>query len=349
MGPGNAANFGDCHFNVFFDAAIVKIVSMSFLQVSEASFQVPNRAEGLNLAYYLPKLLPQNTPFVSGVTTAGMNALRRFYNASGVLVVRPNSYADGKGLAATVKLGGNKGGHSHNDIGSYVISSNSNKLTGDVGGPLFYDEDTFGDQRYDSPLMNSYGHPVPVVNGRLQSDAATVLRNSAVKIKSKSFSNDADSILFELKGAYAEPYLKSLTRNFVYSRTSGVVTITDAVNFSMPCTFEDALISKKQWTFTSASSGYFRDGNDTLRVEVSSDAPFVMNATLLTSYKVTFTRVGIYLLNSVKAAKVTVKFIGDTPQASKTTEALSSTSSQSNPNVVGNKKGPPRLRVLSGK
>ena len=53
--------------------------------------------------------------------------------------------------------------------------------------------------------------------------------------------------------------------------------------------------------------GYFSDGSEKLYVEVSSDAPFVMNKTILSSYKVTFTRVGIYLLEPV-IGEATISF-----------------------------------------
>jgi len=303
----NAANFGDCHFDVFFETGIVRIIDRSFIDMQVSGFQIPNRADGLDLATYLPSLVPQNTPYVPGVTTPGMNSLRRYYNKSGVLTVRPNTLNDGQGLGGTFKLGGNKGGHSHNDIGSYVISVNSTKLAGDVGGPLYYDGNTFNSKRYDSPLMNSYGHPVPVVNGHLQSEAKTVLSKKSVKVNAKNFTSSVDSISFDLTGAYNEPNLLSLTRDFIYSRSESKIHITDTVNYSAPCMFEDALISKQHWTFTGNSSGYFSDGSEKLYVEVSSDAPFVMNKTFLSSYKVNFTRVGIYLLEPV-IGEATVSF-----------------------------------------
>jgi len=38
-----------------------------------------------------------------------------------------------------IKLYGNLGGHSYDDIGSYVTTVNGVKLTGNVGGPFYYD------------------------------------------------------------------------------------------------------------------------------------------------------------------------------------------------------------------
>ncbi len=51
-------------------------------------------------------------------------------------------------------LGGNLGEHSHSNIGNYNISVNSIQLSGDPGGPIYCDANTFK-------------HPVPIVNGKI--------------------------------------------------------------------------------------------------------------------------------------------------------------------------------------
>ncbi len=311
MSYGDAANFGDCHFDRYFDSNIVRYVDRSFKEVQgESVFQLPTRSTGLNLAYYLPNLIPEKVPIVSGISTPGMASLRRYYNESGVLVVRPNNINTGEGLYGTIKLCGNFGGHSHDDIGSYVISVNGVKLTGDVGGPLYYDTTTFSTKRYNNPLMNSFGHPVPVVNGNLQR-RATVVCNSgtkSVRVLWRKFTESADSIAYNMKGAYNEPLLKSLTRVMAYNRSDSTIAITDTVNFTQPCSFEDVLVSKKQWTSTSSSTGFFSDNNETLFVTITSNVPFLLNQTQWSSYKVSFTRIGIQLLGSVSFAKVSMVF-----------------------------------------
>jgi hypothetical protein len=114
----------------------------------------------------------------------------------------------------------------------YVISVNGVKLTGDVGGPLYYDATTFSSKRYNNPLMNSFGHPVPVVNGNLQC-RATVVCNSgskSVRVLWNNFTKSVDTITYNLNGAYYDSALKSLTRKFSYSRQSSIIIITDKVD-----------------------------------------------------------------------------------------------------------------------
>jgi len=159
-------------------------------------------------------------------------------------------------------------------------------------------------------LMNSFGHPVPVVNGNLQR-RATVACNSgseSVRVLWKKFTESADSIAYNMTGAYNESLLNSLTRIMSYKRLDSLIVITDKVNFTQPCTFEDVLVSQKSWIFTSNSTGYFSDKNETLYVTIASNVPFLLNQTQWSSYKVNFTRIGIRLLGSVLSATVTMKF-----------------------------------------
>jgi hypothetical protein len=59
MSYGDATNFGDCHFGIYFSSGIVRYVDRSFQQVqASGAFQMPKRSNGLNLAYYLPSLIP---------------------------------------------------------------------------------------------------------------------------------------------------------------------------------------------------------------------------------------------------------------------------------------------------
>jgi hypothetical protein len=283
----------------------------TFSQQSSSKIKIPSHKESISLPWYLLRLFDQNVNLVKNTTTQGMHALRHYYNESGVLVVRPNALNDGQGLAATFKLGGNSGTHSHNDIGSYVISVNSVQLTGDPGGPLYYNADTFNRNRYLSPLMNSYGHPVPVVNGHLQKSANYALRHQRVKPKVAytNFSKSKDVIVFDLTGVYRERYLKNLTRRQIYDRESRSIIISDEVTFSKPCNFEDAMVTNKKWRSTGNNTGFFSDSSNTvLNVTINCTTPFVLNVTRLSSYKVDLKRVGIILLQPVITATVTFVF-----------------------------------------
>jgi hypothetical protein len=130
-----------------------------------------------------------------------------------------------------------------------VILEKSNLLV-DPGSEI-YTKRTFSRNRYQSNVLNSFGHPVPLVNGKMQlkGDAA-----KAVVLKN-SFSREADTIVFDIKSAYEVPGLTKLTRTFIYSRKrKGSLVVIDEFAFDSPKQFGNAFITfskyhkdKKGW------------------------------------------------------------------------------------------------------
>ena len=134
-------------------------------------------------------------------------------------------------------------------------------------GAEIYSFRTFSTSRYDSMLLNSYGHPVPRVAGRLQ-EAGSEWRT---KVLAKEFTDDVDRVVFDLKPAYDVPALRRLEREFIFDRRGdGSVTITDRVEFSTPSAFESALITLGQVAIE-GSKVRLSDGAAVLVAEVSID------------------------------------------------------------------------------
>jgi hypothetical protein len=172
---------------------------------------------------------------VRRVVTPG---LRHWFGASSLLICRPGPSTTRR-FAATL-LGGNNGmNHNHNDLGTFTVVLDGRTLIVDPG-PEAYSFRTFSEKRYDSQLLNSYGHPVPRVAGALQSFGP----DWRTRVLAKEFSDDTDRLVFDLRGAYDVPALRRLTREFFYDRRgAGCLTITDHVEFSEPAAFESALIT----------------------------------------------------------------------------------------------------------
>ncbi len=155
-----------------------------------------------------------------------------------VAVMRPGS--SGSRLAAAVKGGHNDELHNHNDVGSYtIVVDGAAPVTGDPGAEV-YNAWTFGPKRYESQVMNSFGHPVPRPAGQLQvpgKDTAALLLEEKM---------DRDSFLWrlDLRKAYRVSSMTRLERSFLYSRKNGgSVTVTDTAEFSKPESFETALVA----------------------------------------------------------------------------------------------------------
>ena len=172
--------------------------------------------------------------------------IRDYFDVAGILVCRPcaNPVAfsdqdkDYNKLAAGMKAGHNNELHNHNDVGSYTISYRNEPILFDVGGEV-YTQRTFSKNRYVSKVINSWGHPVPMIDGVLQSTGAQA-RGTVTKTE---FSEEKDLFAMDFKACYAVKGLESLTRTFVYNRADNSLTITDEFQFAagVEKTFNDAL------------------------------------------------------------------------------------------------------------
>ncbi|EIP98854.1 Heparinase II/III-like protein [Opitutaceae bacterium TAV1] len=172
--------------------------------------------------------------------------LRDWFPDGGALIVRRRPAE--QGLAAAFKGGNNNQPHNHNDLGSFVVMCDGRRVLTDLGGDT-YVKDTFGPKRYTSGVLNSFGHPVPRVGGKLQRTGAAA---KAVAVRT-DFTDTADTWEIDLTSAYDVPGLERLTRTFVFSRTEGKngrgwLEITDRVRFragTAPQAFGTALILRR--------------------------------------------------------------------------------------------------------
>lgn len=142
-------------------------------------------------------------------------------------------------FGAGFKGGHNKEHHNHNDVGSFVVASGGDVLLVDPGMEQ-YTARTFSPRRYESRVIASYGHSVPLVAGKEQPEG----RQFAARVLDRSYSDHQDTVRLDLKAAYDVPTLEALTRDFVFTRGQlPSFTVTDAARFSSPETFGTALIT----------------------------------------------------------------------------------------------------------
>ena len=142
-------------------------------------------------------------------------------------------FRDPEGVSVAFKGGHNDELHNHNDVGSYYVMFGERFVAGDAGGEE-YSARTFSPRRYDSNILNSYGHPVPVVGGKLQ----TLGRKAAAKVVAKELGGAVQTVVLDLTAVYDVPTLQCLTRTFAYDRKAKTFTVTDRVSFSEPTAFE---------------------------------------------------------------------------------------------------------------
>ncbi|MHC4325635.1 MAG: heparinase II/III domain-containing protein [Planctomycetota bacterium] len=189
--------------------------------------------------------------------------IRSWFEDAGVLICRP-ARNSASSLAVALKGGHNNEHHNHNDVGSFVVVLDDKPLLIDPGGEV-YTARTFSGRRYESNVLNSFGHPVPLVGGKLQQTG----RQARGLIVRKDFTENADTLLLDISSAYDVPELEKLHRKFIYSRQGkGSLTVTDEVVFSKPCDFGTALITFDNWRKLSDSSLVVQDQDKALRVDI---------------------------------------------------------------------------------
>ncbi len=193
----------------------------------------PELAMGLMLAS-----LPDDLPLARKLDRDDDSPLRSFFPGGGVLIAR-NLPGVTPAFAVALKGGNNNEPHNHDAVGSFSVVLGTNMLVCDPGGEV-YTKRTFSAHRYDSKVLNSYGHAVPVIAGQLERTGAA----ARGVILATNFTPASDVFTLELRSAYAVPALQKLERTFTFTRgATPALEVRDAVKFAVPETFETALVT----------------------------------------------------------------------------------------------------------
>lgn len=187
---------------------------------------------------------------------------RTWFADAGILICRPATKPHA--LGAALKGGHNAEHHNHNDVGSYTIALDGATPLLDPGAEI-YTQRTFSKRRYESNVLNSFGHPVPRVAGQLQAPG----RQAQAGVRKTEFSDRADTLVLDLRSAYPVKELEKLERTFVFSREgAGSLSVTDEVRFSAPKTFETALVTFDSWRQVAPNKLLIGEGKQAVQVEI---------------------------------------------------------------------------------
>ncbi len=190
--------------------------------------------------------------------------LRDWFPDAGIAICRPSSTG---GLGVALKGGHNAEHHNHNDVGSFVVASGRSTPLVDPGGEA-YTARTFSARRYESNLLNSFGHAVPRVAGQLQQTG----RQAAARVLGTHWTDDSDTLTLDLLAAYSVAGLDKLQRTFRFSREGGgELEVTDEVALAEPAAFEAALITFGTWKHETPSRLRIAGRTDEDSVQVDID------------------------------------------------------------------------------
>ena len=255
-----------------------------------------------SMMYSFPNSASETPPVPSDSEGPG---IRSWFDQAGILICRPAANSISR-LGVALKGGHNNEHHNHNDVGSFVVVLGDKALLLDPGGEV-YTARTFSSRRYESNVLNSFGHPVPLVAGKLQKTGSQAL----ARVVSHRFTDDTDTLVLDISSAYDVPELKKLERTFVYSRVgAGSLSVTDEVAFSKPCDFGTALVTFETWQQLRDSSLRISDEKEVLHVSITATgADFEMKPEVIhedLSARKEPTRLGINLTKPVTSAVIRV-------------------------------------------
>ena len=196
---------------------------------------------------------------------------RTWFQHAGVFIGRPQPDSACR-MGVALKGGHNAEHHNHNDVGSYVVALGEQTVLVDPGAEV-YTARTFSSRRYESDLLNSFGHPVPVVDGNLQKTGKEARAKARVRFGAERY-----EVTLDLRPAYPVEGLQALERTFVYSRRNqGSLTVTDVVRFDRPRKFGTALVTFGRWKRLDDTSLLIYDTEEAVRVDINgSGIPFTI-------------------------------------------------------------------------
>lgn len=265
---------------------------------------------------------PQTAPSTSFATTAlhcfydhlypidnlpqvGVFPPRSLFKDAGIYIGRSTSEAIGR-FGTAFKAGHNGEEHNHNDVGSFTVVLNGKQYFLDPGGEA-YTKQTFSKDRYKSQMLNSYGHMVPIVAGKLQTTGA----KSFGTFVSTEFSDEKDVIVADIKNAYLDaPSLKSLRRTFTFDRTVPSVTVRDDVSFDSPQTFETCLVTTQSIHQLSGQEYLAYNGKGAVKATVAAEGGELAMTVgeVVNPNRVAPKRIAVAFKQPVTTASITITF-----------------------------------------
>ncbi|MBU0638364.1 MAG: heparinase II/III-family protein [Planctomycetes bacterium] len=299
--------FADCPLNTRPDPVLTSYIDRHLrLGLPASAHGEPDARRGSLAQVVAFALADRAAPSAEKRGAAAIPPLRTWFEDAGVLICRPAPSSAGR-LGVALKGGHNAEHHNHNDIGSFIVVTGNQPVLVDPGTEV-YTARTFSSRRYDSNVLNSFGHPVPVVAGTLQHPGA----KARGRVLRTGFTDGQDTLVLDLRSAYAVPALQRLEREFRYERGGTArLVLTDIVEFAEPERFEVALVTFGSWCQVKPGLLRVEDEGQAVDVELETDgAEFVVRSKQIDEdvrMPRKPTRIAIKLAQPVRAARLTMR------------------------------------------
>jgi hypothetical protein len=223
-----------------------------------------------------------------------------YFNSATIMISKMADFSYG----AAIKAGGN-GNHSHNDIGSYMIAVGGKTITGDAGGPKRYTAEVFSGKRYTFPILNSYGHPVPYIDGMQQAVATKVK-----PIVLQSTQNEKqDSYLIDMRPTY--PTVKNMTmleRDYLFDREARTISVEDRFSATENKKFETAIVLTGTYKTNDTTTVELINDKQSIQARVVASAPVELVPEKLPNFGSEFTRIAVRFKEPLQKGSIKIVY-----------------------------------------
>jgi hypothetical protein len=155
------------------------------------------------------------------------------------LVIRSNDNR-GRQWEFAAKAGHNEEHHNHNDVGSYLVHIDGERMILEIGAPEYVKAFFRAETRYQFLAARSLGHSVPLINGIEQRNGAAFCG----QVVEHSITPHRAVFALDFTQAYpAEAGLVRGLRRFAFDKDAGMLRVTDEFELRRMESLESAIIT----------------------------------------------------------------------------------------------------------
>jgi hypothetical protein len=162
----------------------------------------------------------------------------QYFPAVAWLVIRSNDDR-GNQWEFAAKAGHNEEHHNHNDVGSYLVHINGERMILEIGAPEYVKAFFRAETRYQFLAARSLGHSVPLING-VEQPTGAAFRGEVLE---QSITPQQAIFTLDFTRAYPpEAGLVRGVRRFVFNKSAGALSVTDDFQLARTDALETAII-----------------------------------------------------------------------------------------------------------
>ncbi|MDR1964242.1 MAG: hypothetical protein LBQ50_10720 [Planctomycetaceae bacterium] len=232
--------------------------------------------------YCFPNSATEQKGLASGTEIPPLETFRSEFPLNGVMILRTGKKEQNQ-IGVQLKGGNNDERNNHSDVGTYIVALGGGAPLCDIGARYNRRGLVIKDPM-ESNLVNSFGHPVPRIDEKLQKNG----KGTVAPLLLREYSDEMDTLKFDFQYVYEwnDPKdVKEFTRTFIFDRTGkdpdssgkAMLSVVDRFRGRKPVAFENCLITFGPFKMLTEDEDspvrklIVGEGNQALHVTVSNE------------------------------------------------------------------------------